>query len=162
MAIFAPSFMAAPAGRRQPRNNSAAPADEPVGRDYPIRTILIASSNPKERQTWAEYLAHPQHRILSASDGQAALRGIHANHPDLVVAAMSMARLDGLELLRVIHETEPRLRVILITKGHSDIDRSYKKLAMLLGASAIFSQPLDAEELLLGVRTALELDSPPP
>lgn len=161
MPIFTQSYSAAPSGGRERRSISAAPADEPVGRDYPVRTILVASSDRDEREKWAEYLAHPQHRILSVGDGHAALRSIHANQPDLVVAAISMARLDGLELLQVIHDTTPQLRVILIAKGHSQIDRSYMKLATLLGAMTTYTQPLDGEALLSGVRAALELDWPP-
>jgi len=160
MALFAHPLMAAPGGRRQQRSTSNDAANEPVGRDYPIRTILVASSDPEERQKWAEYLAHPQHRILSAGDGHAALRAVQANHPDLLVAAMSMARLDGIELLQAVHKTAPQPRVILITRGHGEIDRSYVKLAKLLGAVATYTQPLDGEALLLGVRTALELDTP--
>jgi DNA-binding NarL/FixJ family response regulator len=94
---------------------------------------------------------------LAAENGEAALRAIHANNPDLLIAAVSMARLDGLELLRIVHEIAPRVRVILIAKGNRQVDRSYMKLAKLLGAAATFTQPLDETTFLSGVRTALDL-----
>ncbi len=158
MGIFTKLFLAGRGGGPRKASVSGAP-NARIGRDKALRTILVATGDPEERKSWMNCLAHSEHRILAAEDGQAALHAIQANDPDLLVAAVSMAKLDGLELLRAAHHVAPRLRVILIAKGNRQIDRSYMKLAKLLGAVGTFTQPLDAKTLLSGVRTALELDT---
>ena len=158
MGIFTHLITASRNGGPRRAAPTGVPAD-PISRDQPLRTILIASGDEEERQTWIDCLAHPQHRVLVAENGEAALRAIYANNPDLLIAAMSMPRLDGLELLRMIHEIAPGVRVILIAKGNRQVDRSYMKLAKLLGAVATFTQPLDERTFLSDVRTALDLDT---
>lgn len=157
MGIFTQLFTAGRSGG--PRRSTLPGSPVPIGCGQAVRTILVASGDWNERKTWMDYLAHPEHRILAAEDGQAALRAIQAHDPDLLVAAVSMARLDGLELLRIVHSAAPRLRVILIARGNSHVDRSYMKLAKLLGAAATYTQPLDAPTLLSGARSLLERDT---
>ena len=68
MGIFTPLIAASRNGELRRASPDAEPAN-PIGRDQPRRTILIASGDDEERQNWIDCLAHPQYRVLAAENG---------------------------------------------------------------------------------------------
>lgn len=122
-----------------------------------LHNILVASSDRQERERWAQLLSQPDFCVIMVEDGEAALRAVETGCVDIVVAAVSMPRLDGLEFLRELNKRPGSPRTILIARGRSEMERIYLKAAKLYGAAAAYTQPLDDEDLLSGVRLLLEL-----
>jgi len=73
--------------------------------------------------------------------------------PGVVVTDINLPGMDGLELMRKVHEIDPDLPVILIT-GHGDI--SMAVTAMRDGAYNFIEKPFSSELLLDVVRRAVE------
>ncbi len=73
--------------------------------------------------------------------------------PDAIVTDIRMPGIDGLELLNLIHSTQPDLPVIIMT-AHSDLDSAVS--AYQGGAFEYMPKPFDVEEAVDLVRRAIE------
>lgn len=81
--------------------------------------------------------------IFEACDGEEALALYKEHQPDLVFLDITMPVIDGVEALKRIREINPNALVIMIS---ADRQKSTKEKVLNLGASAILSKPVDAEE----------------
>jgi len=73
---------------------------------------------------------------------------------DVIVTDIVMPGLDGIELLRRIHQFDPDVPVILIT-GHPEVESAMN--AVDLGAFKYLSKPVAAETILTTVQEAFRL-----
>src|ERR1044072_8607667 len=72
------------------------------------------------------------------SDGEAALKALVENPPDLAVLDIKMPRMDGMELLRRLREKSD-FPVIFLTSKDEELD---EELGLATGAGANIAQPL--------------------
>jgi two-component system chemotaxis response regulator CheY len=119
-----------------------------------VRTILIAEDNPVVREVLRGIIRHD--RLFSvigeATNGQTALELVASLKPDLVCLDVLMPGLDGLSVLRTMHDEFPDTRVVLVT-GQSTSEVVSEALA--LGASGFVVKPFNAEKLLRALHAAL-------
>jgi two-component system phosphate regulon response regulator PhoB len=82
-------------------------------------TILLVDDDPDILRLLTMTLRPEGYRLLSASDGNAALEIARAEHPDLLLLDWNMPGRNGLEVCRVLRtESDPDLRnvpVVLLT-----------------------------------------------
>lgn len=78
-------------------------------------SILIVDDDPDIHQLLATALSDGNYVIENKYDGLDALALLHAKSFDLVITDVRMPGLNGLELLRKIHEIRPDTRVIVMT-----------------------------------------------
>jgi len=118
-------------------------------------SILLAHSEPEEANFLVRFLHLSGYHVTLCYDGHEALLRVAERDYDLVVTAVILPGVDGLELVRVINERLPGLPVIVLSKSHLEIDRIYLRHAELFGAAATFTQPFAPSELLHGIRAVL-------
>lgn len=87
-----------------------------------------------------------------ANNGEQALALMQAAPPDVVIADINMARMDGIELTEQIRKAYPQARVILLS-GHSEF--RYAKSALSLQVLDYVLKPADNGLLLEKVRQAV-------
>ncbi len=87
-----------------------------------------------------------------AYDGETALRLFAAEAPDLMLVDVNMPGIGGMEVLKRIKESDPRLPVVLIT-AYAEIPASVA--AMKAGAFDYLAKPFDHTEVMRVVRAAL-------
>ena len=96
----------------------AARAPEPARKVGP-HTILVADDDPTIVRLLTLALEQDGFRVVTASDGEAALRLARLEHPDLILLDWQMPNADGMEVTRRLrNEPDPALRdvpVVLIT-----------------------------------------------
>lgn len=104
---------------------------------------------------WAlkKVLIKEGYEVLSAEDGEEALKVFRREEPDLVILDLKMPKMNGMEVLRNIKDTNPNIPVIMIT-AHGSTDLAVE--AMKIGALDYISKPFDIEELRVIIRKALE------
>ena len=93
------------------------------------------------------------------SDGEAALKALLDNPPDIAVCDIKMPRMDGLELLRRLRE-KSALPVIFLTSKTDELDEA---LGLALGADDYIAKPFSQRLLLARIRAILrrvELSKP--
>src|SRR5688572_13367676 len=128
---------AAPAGERQ---RSIALVDDD-------RNILTTLSIALQAEGYA---------IRVYSDGEAALKALTENPPDLAVFDIKMPRMDGMELLRRLRETS-ELPVIFLTSKDEEQD---EEAGLAMGADDYIAKPFSQRLLLARVRAILRRAGP--
>jgi two-component system response regulator ChvI len=91
------------------------------------------------------------------SDGEAALKALSENPPDLAVFDIKMPRMDGMELLVRLRETSD-LPVIFLTSKDEEQDEA---AGLALGADDYITKPFSQRLLLARIRAILRRAGPP-
>lgn len=86
-------------------------------------------------------------------DGLALLEAASKLHPDVIVADISMPRLDGLGALARLKQINPAVKVVLITMYG---EQAFVDIALKAGASGLVLKHSAALELVPAVRAALD------
>lgn len=117
--------------------------------------ILIVDDEADIRELVAGILNDEGYDTRVAGDSDSALAAIEARRPSLIVLDIWLqgSRLDGLELLDVIHERHPDLPVVIIS-GHGNVETAVS--AIKKGAYDFIEKPFKADRLILIVRRAME------
>lgn len=84
-------------------------------------------------------------------DGEQALELLKDEEPEVMVLDLKMPGIDGIEVLRQVKETKPKVEVIILTGKGSVED---KKLCMELGAFAYLEKPVDIEVMTKTMKEA--------
>lgn len=118
------------------------------------RKLLIIDDDKPVRQSIVAYLEDSGFEVLQAGDGPAGLEMFRANLPELVITDLRMPGLDGLQVLKAIHDQSPDLPVLVVSGAGVMGD---VVSALRLGASDYLIKPIvDMEMLVHSVRKALE------
>jgi len=93
--------------------------------------------------------------VLTASDGEEALKMIEQERPDLVVLDIMMPKLDGYEVCRRLRQDEQfgNLPVILLSAKGRPVDRD---AGLQAGADDYIAKPFSPRRLLEKIRELLE------
>jgi DNA-binding response OmpR family regulator len=96
-------------------------------------------------------LSSEGYRVLTASDGEEALRVARGESLDLVVLDVMLPRMSGFEVLKKLRE-ESRVPVVMLTAKDQSVD---KVVGLELGADDYLTKPFDTKELLARIRAIL-------
>lgn len=113
--------------------------------------ILIVDDDPISLELVTHGLQAEGYQILSAQDGQEALRAFFNNQPDLVVLDITMPKLDGYEVCRRVREMSSTPIIMLTALGREE--NVIKGLD--LGADDYLTKPFRVGELLARIRANL-------
>jgi two-component system, OmpR family, response regulator ResD len=126
----------------------------PVDRAEPTRaSILVVDDEPTIAEVVARYLARAGYDTRTAADGPSAVAAARIHRPDLVVLDIMLPGLDGLEVMRRLHDdAEARLPVILLTAKGEESDRL---VGLRRGADDYVVKPFSPRELVARVEAVL-------
>jgi two-component system response regulator ChvI len=91
------------------------------------------------------------------SDGEAALKALVDNPPDLAVLDIKMPKMDGLELLRRLRE-KSQVPVIFLTSKDDELDEA---LGLAMGADDYIAKPFSQRLLIARIRAILRRTETP-
>jgi DNA-binding NtrC family response regulator len=106
--------------------------------------VLVVDDEELYRRALERILSRVGHEVLMARDASEALEAVRSQSVDLVLSDVQMPGINGLELVRQIHEIEPDLPCIVIT-GYSSAEDSVE--AMRAGAFWYLEKPFEQERL---------------
>ena len=115
--------------------------------------ILVIDDEKAIRRSIKEILEFEKHTIEEAEDGQMGLNMALKNNYDLVLSDIKMPKLDGVELLQKLTESNITSAIIMMS-GHGTIETAVD--AVKKGAYDYLAKPIDLNRLLVAVRNALE------
>jgi two-component system nitrogen regulation response regulator NtrX len=117
--------------------------------------ILIVDDEPDIRMLVEAILRDEGFEARSAGTSDEALAAYKARRPHLVILDVWLqgSKLDGIGILDVLHQEEPRVPVVMIS-GHGTIETAVA--AIQRGAYDFIEKPFNSDRLLLVVRRALE------
>ncbi len=117
------------------------------------KPILIVDDDASQRRLIEFLLQEEGYSTLVAGDGKAGLQLFEEKSPRLVIADIRMPGMDGLDLLSRIKAMNQDVPVVLIT-AFGTVNNAVE--AMKLGAADYLLKPLNADELKIVIRRALE------
>jgi DNA-binding NtrC family response regulator len=115
--------------------------------------LLVAEDETNLRMVLQKELQRLGYRVQVAPDGEAALRRLEESNVDVLLCDINMPRMDGMELLRRVHERPNPPEVIMLT-GNGTIETAVE--AMKMGAYDYLTKPYTINELDVRVRQAAE------
>ena len=113
--------------------------------------ILVVDDDPKIVALVRTYLERERFRVITASDGNAALRAIAELRPRLVVLDLMLPGLDGLSIIREARELGDTPILVLSARGSTG-DRI---VGLSEGADDYLPKPFSPAELVVRVRAIL-------
>jgi len=114
--------------------------------------ILVVEDDPSILRGLQLNLTMEGYRVRSAMDGEAGLRLVREERPDLLVVDIMLPKLGGLELIRELRKDDPDLPILVLSaKGHE----SDKVAGLELGADDYIVKPFSLKELLARIGAAL-------
>jgi DNA-binding response OmpR family regulator len=121
--------------------------------DMSTWNILLVDDEVEFISTLAERLEIRGIAARVAYDGEAALKAVAENEPQVMVLDVMMPGIKGLDVLQRVKEEHPRVQVILLTgqgKTRDGIE------GMRYGAFAYMMKPLDLDELIATLGEAMK------
>jgi len=106
--------------------------------------VLVVDDEPEAVELLVEFLSSKRYEVLTATNGEEAVRRVKEDRPHLVLLDVRMPKMDGMEALRRIREIDPEMGVIMVT-GVNEEDVGRK--ALELGAFDYIVKPLDLKYL---------------
>ena len=120
------------------------------------KKILVADDDKNIQFAFRKTFEKDGYEVVSAADGQEALRKVDSEQPALIFMDVSMPGTSGLEALEVMKNNDVKVPVIVIT-GFGTMQTAVK--AVQLGAYEYLIKPLDVEQVRVVARRALEMVS---
>ncbi|MFO0907625.1 MAG: response regulator [Isosphaeraceae bacterium] len=109
--------------------------------------VLLVEDTAFLREALSRVLRRQGYEVVEASDGQAALRLLESELPDLVVTDLAMPVMDGIELIhRLRNDDRTATLPILVVTAEPTIQA--ERSARRAGAAAVLPKPLDVPAFL--------------
>ena len=122
-----------------------APAVRPASR------VLVVEDQAELVDVLRSYLLDEGFSVDVARDGEAALRALRLQRPDLVLLDLTLPLLSGIEVFRAIRR-DSDIPVIMVTARVSEIDRI---VGLELGADDYIGKPFSPREVVARVKAVL-------
>jgi len=116
----------------------------------PLRVLLVDDA-PFLRFAFGRLLRLQGFDVREAPDGQEALRCSSEFHPQVVLTDLMMPEMDGLELIRRLHE-EPETATVPVIVITADASEPTLRQAREAGAAEVITKPIHMSEFLERLR----------
>ncbi len=114
--------------------------------------ILLVDDEPSILSVLCTVLKAEDYDVVAASDGQQAIEMVRNEDFDLLISDIRMTPVNGMDLLRIVHDEHPTTSVIMLT-AYGSVETAIE--ALKLGAFDYVTKPFKVDELLITVQRAL-------
>jgi DNA-binding response OmpR family regulator len=106
--------------------------------------ILVVDDEPDFVELLQEFLTAKGYEVISATDGEQAIRKVKEDRPHLILLDVRMPRMNGLEVLKQVREIDHEVGVIMVTAANEE---ETGRQALALGAFDYIVKPVDFKYL---------------
>lgn len=119
--------------------------------------VLVVEDEPNIVDSLSFLMKQAGFAVQVARDGDAALRVLESQLPDLILLDVMLPRRDGYDVCRAIRANPAwrGVKVIMLTAKGRELDR---RKGLELGADDYITKPFSTREIVERVRDLLELD----
>jgi DNA-binding response OmpR family regulator len=114
--------------------------------------LLVVEDEASMQKALRNGLKKFGYAVDAAGDGEQALGLIEINTYDLIVLDLSLPKIDGIEVLKIIRKTDQELRVLILSARAEAED---KIIGLDTGANDYLSKPFHFKELEARIRALL-------
>ncbi len=117
-----------------------------------MTVVLVVEDTASEQDVIVSYLVEGGYTVISAANGQEALKKIEGKKPDVVVTDLVMPGMSGLELCRSLkkNSTTKDVPIIACTSKNQELDKLW---GMKQGINIYITKPFSREDILRAVRS---------
>ena len=115
--------------------------------------VLLTDDEDRFAKSMAKVLRNRNMDVVTASNGEAALKHLAESECDVVVLDLRMPGMDGIAVLERICRMKPDLPVIMLS-GNMDVDNC--SLALCDGAVEVLLKPCPIDTLTTAIENAYE------
>ena len=111
------------------------------------KTVLLVDDSPTQIRIMKNTLLDNGYNVVTAVDGEEALRKAMGEHPDLILLDIILPKKNGFQVCRQI-KTTPELKdtkIVMVSSKSHDTDRFW---GLKQGADEYLTKPFTAQELL--------------
>ncbi len=116
------------------------------------RKILIVDDEMSVRKSLEEWFREDGFQVVTAEDGEAALRQMPQGPYDIIVVDLKMPGMDGITLQKRVREIDRDAAIIILT-AYASVETAVE--ALKLGAFDYITKPVDPDDLSHVVQNAL-------
>jgi DNA-binding response OmpR family regulator len=116
-----------------------------------VKTVLVVDDEPAIVRLIRDYLERAGFAVVSAANGEDALRVFTRGHPDLVILDLGLPGADGLDVARAMRRAADT-PIIMLTARAEESDRV---AGLELGADDYVTKPFSAREIVARVRAVM-------
>ncbi|PPD57818.1 response regulator transcription factor [Dehalogenimonas etheniformans] len=120
------------------------------------KKILVVDDEQKIVDIVRAYLEREGFRVLTAYDGETALKVFRQDKPDLIVLDLMLPKLSGNDVCRIIRK-ESEVPIIMLTARDELTD---KIVGLEIGADDYLTKPFEGRELVARVKAILRRTEP--
>jgi two-component system alkaline phosphatase synthesis response regulator PhoP len=124
------------------------------------RTILVVDDEPGIVQIARDYLDRAGFRVITAGDGNTAVRLARSERPHLIVLDLMLPGMDGLDVTRTLRQ-DPLTRTVPIIMLTALVEETDRLIGLELGADDYITKPFSPRELVARVRAVLRRSEGP-
>ena len=114
--------------------------------------IMVVDDDRNTRRLMRAVLEEARYEVVTAENGEDALRVMDETHVDLVVLDVMMPKLDGYAFTSLLRASDSDLPILMVSAKQLPEDR---KQGFLVGTDDYMTKPVDEEEMLLRIRALL-------
>ena len=118
-----------------------------------IKQLLIVDDEAEICEFLKSFFEDRDFKVATAHNGIAALEQVERFQPDVVLLDIQMPGMDGLQTLKKMKDTHPKLKVIMVTAVET---QEKIEEAMRLGADNYITKPLSLEYLEKDVQDKID------
>ena len=118
-----------------------------------LNKILVVDDEHLIRWSLEQNLKKQGYEVLTAGNGEEALRLVREEQPDLMLLDIQLPGITGLEVLEKVKEIDEDIIVIMVT-AHGGLETAVN--AMRLGAYDYINKPFNLDEMAIIIKKALE------
>lgn len=114
--------------------------------------LLVVDDEPNIRDLLASSLRFAGFEVLTAADGNGALRGVEDSDPDLIVLDVMLPDMDGFTVARRLRERDVTTPILFLTARD---DMADKVQGLTVGGDDYVTKPFGLEEVVARIRAIL-------
>lgn len=118
--------------------------------------ILVIDDESSIRRLLRIMLERNGYEVDEASNGDAGIKKIRTDPPDLIITDLIMPDKEGIETIMELRRDFPGLKIIAMSGGGVIGAQEYLKMAKSVGAHRIFKKPFEMGQLLEAVKDLLK------
>ncbi|HEX6386257.1 MAG TPA: adenylate/guanylate cyclase domain-containing protein [Anaerolineae bacterium] len=126
-----------------------------ISPDYKA-VVLVVDDNPENRLLLSSQLSMEGHHIVQAGGGYEGIEMARIHDPDIILLDVMMPDMNGFEVCRILKD-DPQTHLIPIIMVTALREVQYRIEGKKAGADEFLSRPHVREELLVRVRTLVQL-----
>ena len=113
--------------------------------------VLLIESDSELRTTISNVLVKEGFEVTAEGNGKKGLKIFKEHHFDLVITALLIEDVNGMEIINNIRTKNKTIKIIAMSGGCHFLATDMLQMAITVGANAIIPKPFSIHELLMNL-----------